>query len=476
MLNCCVFAADYIVTLNSGVNTEGYELKPLIEEAGIYLTDEATAKQLYLDDKAKEIIEDKPVYIPDDEQNEVTTRASSNNVLALSDEYNDTYYSEEVYFSQLKIKDYIDTYKPTGDVRIAVIDTGVNRNHQDFASAKIETGYNYVTMSDDTTDQYGHGTMVTGLIVAAVNDNKGVAGIAPNATIVPLVAMTKIDGTATGKTSNFLLAIKAAVNDYNCKIISTSLGVVEGYGGMDAAVKYAVDNGVIFIAAAGNDGANSDSSIASRYAYPSACDGVLSVGATNKSYSRASYSQKNDRVDVVACGGYFSMPSNTSNTSYRSLNGTSFSTPVIAGATALFVSRHPDITPEQYNYIVKASAMDIGELGGGDYMGYGMPDCMAMEDIFNSTADVFISPVYSNNNTRNIKIATAKDITSALLIASEFNTDGIMTDYTITPLTFDSGFAYVNDDITDNSIKYFVIESLDSLKSLSKAVEYSVES
>lgn len=464
-----VLAADYIVTVNEGADITGYDLEPVFEEIGLYLTDEATAEQLYERGIAKAITEDKPLVLPDtDDLLQVEDTGGS--LAAMSADYNDTYYSEEIYFEQMGIKNYIDTYNPSGQVRIAVIDTGVNREHQDFANANIETGYNFVTNSTDTEDLYRHGTMVTSLIAAGANDGVGVAGIAPNATIVPLVAMTKVNGEAAGTAAHLLLAIRAAVDTYDCKIITTSLGVTAGYSEINMAVRYATGKGVIVISAAGNSGADSDSTVASELSYPASSPGAISVGATDKYYNRASYSQKNERVDVVAFGGTLTMPSNSGTAVYAKANGTSFSAPVVAGMTALFVSNHPDITPKEYRAVLRGAAMDIGDLGSGDFMGCGMPDCMAMERLYNDSNHIFIAPIYGDTD-KNIKLMSDGTVNEAVLV-SVYMKNGIVIKHRFDELIFDTdNLAYVSGEALDYNVRYFVIDSLDNMQSLSLVSE-----
>jgi hypothetical protein len=444
-----------------------YELEPLIDEAGIYLTDEAVAKELYQKGYASEIEKDKPLYIPDDDLE--TVEQPTDVLSAMSDGYNDPYYSEEVYFEQMGIKDYIDTYNPSGKVRIAVVDTGVNRSHVAFTNADIETGYNYVTNSTDTTDNYGHGTMVTGVIVSGANDGIGGAGIAPNATIVPLVSMTKVNGVAYGTAATLVKALEAAVNDYSCKIISSSLGTTGESQVINAAVSYAVSKGAIVIASAGNDGASSNTSTAAAYNYPASSPYAISVGATDANMNRASYSQKNDRVDVATFGGKLHLPSNTSLSGYSQTQGTSFSAPAVTGVTALFVSRHPNITPYEYRSILRAAAKDIGELGNGDYMGCGMPDMLAMEEVYNESEynSTYISPIYNGH----IKVFSDGSLTKAVLVAARFK-NNVMVDYKLSELTFNGDLAYVQDTTTSGyTTRYFVIDSLDTMQSLSAVRE-----
>jgi subtilisin family serine protease len=472
LLGCTqVFAADYIITVDDTESVENYNLEPLIPEAGVYLTDKDTAYKLYDEGIAQSVEENTPLEIPTEPIYD-DVKSENNSTLNALSTYNDTYYSEQLYYDSLKIRDYIDTYEPSGDVRIAVIDTGINRDHNEFANAKIETGGNFVTNSTDTTDYYGHGTLVTGIIAAGANNGIGIAGISPNSTIVPLVAMSKINGESVGTVASLINAMTAAVDTYDCDIINISLGVTDGYYAVDKAAQYAVKKGAIVISAAGNSGSDTDSTVASALSYPASSDGVISVGALDKSGDRAAYSQKNSRVDVVAYGGPMHLVSNAGVNTYSSVSGTSFSAPIITGMTALFISRH-HVTPETYNTIIKAAATDIGDLGRGDYMGYGVPDCMAMEELYTYNQSVYISPLYvKSNGTVNFKAVSDGTVDKAQLVIAEYK-NGYMTSYSISDLTFDDGYAYINlPSEPSKGSRLFIIDSLNGLKSLSEVVEY----
>lgn len=464
-----VFAANYIVTAADDADLSKYELEVVFDELGMYLADEETAKTLLENGDAISISEDQPLILPDTVEYDETI-SNKAEVMPMSG-YNDPYYSEEVYFEQNGIAEYIDTYEPSGEVRIAVIDTGVNREHQEFANANIETGYNFVLNSTDTSDIYRHGTMVTGIIAAGANDGMGMAGIAPNATIIPLVAMTRIDNEVYGTSSNLLQAIRAAVDTYDCDIITTSLGVTSGYTEINKAVEYAVSRGVIVIGAAGNSGNDDDSSDASALSYPASSPGAISVGATDTAYNRAAYSQRNYRVNVVACGGYYHMPSNTSTNTYVLANGTSFSTPVIAGITALFFSEHPDITPEEYLSILEGGSVYINQ----DYTGEGIPNCMHMEAIYNMTEDndVYIIPsIINDNEVLSLKLHTSGAHDDMCIITAYFSGGKYYGYSSKDEFVLRNGIYHYNDQMRTGNAHIFVVESLDNLKPISNVYEY----
>lgn len=463
-----VFASDYIVTAAEDADLGGYGLKVISENLGMFLADEDMAKLLLERGEASSISEDKPLVIPDTSDYKESMSFKSE-VTAMA-EYNDPYFSDQVYFDQCGITEYINTYKPSGKVRIGVIDTGVNRNHQEFVNADIEVGYNFITNSTDTEDTFRHGTMVTGILVAGRNDGIGMAGIVPDATIVPLVAMTNINGETQGTSSNMLSAIMAAVDTYDCDIITTSLGVTSGYGEINKAVEYANSKGVIVIAAAGNSGSDSDSSVASALCYPASSPGAISVGATDKSFKRASYSQKNYRINVVACGGLFRMPGISSDNAYVMANGTSFSAPVVAGITALFLSEHPDMTPDDYLSILEGGALYLNE----DYTGEGIPDCMQMEYLYSMPDDEICYMVgkQTDNTQFVLKLFTKSDLKNLSLVLSFFSDGKYSRAKVYDSMIFNDGICHYEGYMTGDAVNAFALENLESLTPISEVYEY----
>lgn len=244
------------------------------------------------------------------------------------------------------------------DVRVAVIDSGVYPN-EDIRNNIVE-GYNYCTdmdnySSSDTTDNFYHGTGVAGIIAAECNGLSGV-GLSFNAKIVPLKV---VDNSASGVLmSRVINAIEDAVDKYDCDVINLSLTSSATTTSLEKAVKYALDEGVIVVAAAGNSGA--DAQNGTKYLYPASCDGVVSVANATVSsgvLSTSQSSQRNDKVDIAAPGtDVLTLKNQTSGTVSRS--GTSFSTPLVSATAALAKSIDKSITPEQFETWIKETAND----------------------------------------------------------------------------------------------------------------------
>ena len=297
-------------------------------------------------------------------------------------------------------------------VTVAVIDTGYV-THSDVA-ANIVAGYDFISDTAVSADGDGrdsnpadpgdwyatnecgtgtgssssswHGTHVAGTIAAVTNNGKGVAGIAYNAKISPL----RVLGKCGGYDSDIIDAITWAsggtvsgvpANANVAKVINMSLG---GSGACSSAtqsaITAAVNRGTTVVVAAGNENSNTSGFS------PSSCNNVIDVAATNRTGSRASYSNYGTLVDIAAPGGQTStgtangilstLNSGTktpSTESYAYYQGTSMATPHIVGLVALMKSANPSLTPAQIESAIKANARALpGTCTGG--CGAGLAD------------------------------------------------------------------------------------------------------
>lgn len=243
------------------------------------------------------------------------------------------------------------------EVVIAVLDSGVDPNHPDL-SAKLVPGYNYVYNNNDTHDVHGHGSRVAGIAAASSNSGIGVAGVAWQNKIMPLVVF---DSTGYGTYSQWISGIVYAA-DHGAKVINMSIGGSSYSSSLQNAVNYAWNKGVVLVACAMNTGSNTPY-------YPAALNNVLAVAATDSGDNRASWSNYGTWIDVSAPG--VSIYSTTNGGGYGTGSGTSFSTPQVAGLAALIMSRNPALSNSQVVELIKQNSDDLGSSGYDPYYGSG---------------------------------------------------------------------------------------------------------
>lgn len=242
-------------------------------------------------------------------------------------------------------------------VIIAIIDTGIDYTHEDLAG-KVVKGYDFVNEDFDPRDDNGHGTHVAGIAGAVANNGRGIAGVCPGCS---LLAVKVITADGAGANSWIANGIANAVN-LGARVINLSLGGLDRSQTIQLAIQQAYQQGVVIVAASGNDGSGVP-------LYPAAFSEVIAVGATNQYGSRASFSSYGSHLELAAPGQtiYSTLPGNT----YEAWNGTSMACPHVAGLAGLLFSRNPNVTNEQVRQILSATAQDLGDAGRDAYFGYG---------------------------------------------------------------------------------------------------------
>lgn len=233
-------------------------------------------------------------------------------------------------------------------VKVAVLDTGLDLNHPDFAGRNIS--HESFVPNQNTQDKNGHGTHCIGT-ACGDKDPAGLRyGVAKDATIY---AGKVLSNQGSGAQSWVINGMNWAINK-GCKVISMSLGsrVFPGQGynqAYERVAKFALSRGSIIVAAAGND------SRRSRHHFwpvssPANCPSILSVGAIDINFNVADFSNRSinptGQIDVAAPGvtvnSTWPMPRR-----YRTISGTSMATPHVAGILALLWEKYPNATPYQ---------------------------------------------------------------------------------------------------------------------------------
>jgi type VII secretion-associated serine protease mycosin len=273
----------------------------------------------------------------------------------------------------------------SADVIVAVVDSGVDPTHPDLAARLRSDGYDFVDNDADPRDENGHGTHVAGIIAAILDNNEGIAGLAPEVTILPVRVMN-----ARGKGSDRAIArgIRFAA-DRGAKVINLSLGATltlnadEPSALVNDAIIYAQQQGALVVVAAGNDAVPLPNAIAVDN------PDVLVVAATDQRDRKAPFSNSGPWIAVSAPGVNIlsTMPTYevflTSDQvprderfrrDYDYMSGTSQATPYVAALAALLFSANPDWSAAQVAETIRTNATDIRDLNPRFELGTGRID------------------------------------------------------------------------------------------------------
>ncbi|HDX9619572.1 S8 family peptidase [Bacillus thuringiensis] len=223
------------------------------------------------------------------------------------------------------------------NIVIAVLDTGCQVDHPELKDCIIggrNFTMDYNSDPNNFSDNIGHGTHVAGTI-AAMENNQGVVGVAPLAKLL-IVKVLGADGF--GSFEWIANGIDYAVNwrgsnGEKVRVISMSLGGNLDDSRLHQAVKNAVENDVLVVCAAGNNGDCSEST--DELSYPGVYQEVVEVGAVDLHKKIACFSNSNKNVDLVAPGE--GIWSTYIGGGYAKLSGTSMATPHVSGGSALII-------------------------------------------------------------------------------------------------------------------------------------------
>ncbi len=283
----------------------------------------------------------------------------------------DTDYALQTYLDYLNMGGAWYNYTGSG-ITVAVIDTGIDTDHPEFAGRISEYSYNatedkIVKDYNDWSlieDEVGHGTGVTGVIAAAM-DGSGTVGIAPDVEIIVIKAECDSNGNFA-RTSDLVFGLYYAI-ERDVNVVNMSFGTYSASNPFAEATQLAYDSDIICVAAAGNEGTSS-------LCWPAADPNVIGVGALD-GWELAYYSNYGENVDICAPGTTYTT---IMGGSYGNMPGTSLSSPIVAGAIALLLQDYPYMPVDGVTQILYASGYDLGDLGRDWYYGFGALDVSAL--------------------------------------------------------------------------------------------------
>jgi len=280
---------------------------------------------------------------------------------------------------------------------------GVDNDGNGFVDDCI--GWDFADIDNNPQDVNGHGTSVSGLMTAGLNNGIDGAGVAPGATLMPLKVFPNSGGGAFF--SDIIAAMNYAVNN-GARVINLSLG---DYGpcliATQNALNFAYANNVVVVQALGNDGfTNIQDSIAS-------CNNVIAIGSTDNFNFATSYGNRDADMDMAAPGGDFEeagglpgslgVGTNDLGNTFVEITGNSFAAPQVSACVALMLSVNPNLTFDQVQSILETTALDLTDSGvipnlagpGKDIVfGHGLLQCdQAVMNSMDSDGDGVLDPV-----------------------------------------------------------------------------------
>lgn len=237
-----------------------------------------------------------------------------------------------------------------GGVKVAVLDTGIDRSHPDLNVAGGHSVFSDGENGDPYNDGSGHGTHVAGTI-AALDNNLGVLGVTPN---VELYAVKVLDNSGSGSYADIAAGIEWAIQN-DMEVINMSLGGSTSSSILEEYSNLAYNSGILVVAAAGNDGSFL---WFDTVGYPAAYDSVIAVAAVDENNQRGSFSSVGSQVELSAPG--VQVLSTVPGGGYDSLNGTSMASPHVAGVAAQVWQAKPNLSNVELRQLLRDTAEPLG--------------------------------------------------------------------------------------------------------------------
>ena len=236
-------------------------------------------------------------------------------------------------------------------VEVYIVDTGVFASHTDF-SGRLRSGFSAINDGRGSNDCNGHGTHVAGTAAGTSY------GVAKAASIIPVRVL---DCAGSGTNTGVIAGLDWIIANHTAgvpAVANMSLGGGASFA-LDTAVQNAINDGVVMAVAAGNS--NTDACNSS----PARAANAITVGATERTDVRASYSNFGSCLDIFAPGTSITSAWINSTTAINTISGTSMASPHVAGVVAALLSANPTLSPADIASILRSSATPNVVLSAG---------------------------------------------------------------------------------------------------------------
>ena len=268
--------------------------------------------------------------------------ADYDSLVTCMDSVNHDQWGDNWAYERVDADSALDYYKlkVKSNINIAVVDSGINYNHELFKNRIIRTKYNISSTGaeNDEIDDYGHGTEVSGVIANSTPSN------------VKISSYKIMDGSGKGNYSAVVSACAYMMELSNRPdVVNFSLGLKDGEVIMETVIDELVNSGITVVAAAGNDNREV-------YETPGKCENAITVAAFDYYDKPCSFTNYGGVVDISAPGEYIYTADMSSNNAYTFSLGTSLATPFVSAAAAYVLMENKNYTPEQVKQELIATA------------------------------------------------------------------------------------------------------------------------
>ncbi len=237
------------------------------------------------------------------------------------------------------------------NVHVYVIDTGIRLTHNEFDN-RVGDGYDFIDNDTDASDCNGHGTHVAGTISGTS------FGVAKNATVHPVRVL---DCAGGGLYSQVIAGVDwVNANHQSPAVANMSLGGPISQA-LETALNNAIESGISFVVAAGNDFEDACNNSPARVAR------AITVASSDSSDQRSSFSNIGTCVDIFAPGSLIASAWHTSDTATNTISGTSMAAPHVAGVAALFLEANFSASAAEVAAVIMANSTNnqLGDVGAG---------------------------------------------------------------------------------------------------------------
>lgn len=317
---------------------------------------------------------------------------------------NDPRYGEQYGPEHIRAPEAWDSILGDADARVCILDTGVRYTHEDIDGPRWLGGIDLINGDADPWDDNGHGTHVSGIAAASIDNAKGIAGIAQ----VGIHGVKVLSSTGSGPLSVVASGIRwCADNGGPRVVINLSLGGPSGSSALLDGVQYAHGNGALIAASTGNGGPCTNC-----VEFPAKYLEVIAVTCTTSADTQCDFSSDGPESDLTAPGDVIRSLLHTSDTAYALESGTSMSTPHVSGVAALVWSQATTLTNTALRDHLQNTARDLGAPGWDQLYGHGLVDAKASLDAA-SQADLSLTKADPPG-----RVPTGRDFTYTLTVAN----------------------------------------------------------